>query len=229
MGGASAIRDEDGAISGGASMRQKIDADADQHGGGPAAAVDIFLEEDLPAMALVTSVSEAEAGATRLRFRWLSAKSSEKKASARKPTPAKKSGQVRTARMAPFMPEWARISSRSPMDFMAAAVSTSPAVEQNNGRDHGGGGPEARMRGRGRMNRHRGLLGSFRKARAAQSVDGVHSPRSPRPMVMSAIPAQRSIEIGSWSQKRASSATITLPKAVAGSTKVRSAQESAVR
>jgi hypothetical protein len=50
------------------SMRQKIDADADQDGGGPAAAVDVFFEEELAAMALVTSVSEAEAGATRLRF-----------------------------------------------------------------------------------------------------------------------------------------------------------------
>ena len=27
-------------------MREQIDADADQHGGGPAAAVDIFFEED---------------------------------------------------------------------------------------------------------------------------------------------------------------------------------------
>src|ERR1700722_1947488 len=60
------------------------------------------------AMALVTSVSEAEAGATRLRFRWLRAKSSEKKASAKKPTPQKKSGQVTTARIAPLRPEWAR-------------------------------------------------------------------------------------------------------------------------
>src|SRR5580698_1600840 len=83
----------------------------------------------LPAIALVTRVREADAGATRLRFRWFRAKSRAKKARARKLTPAKKSGQVRTARMAPFRPEWARISSRSPMDFMAAAVRTSPAVE----------------------------------------------------------------------------------------------------
>src|ERR1035438_6608254 len=88
------------------------------------------LRKILPAMALVTRVSEAEAGATRLRLRWFKARSREKKARARKPTPKKKSGQVRTARMAPLRPERARISSRSPMDFMAAAVSTSPAVEQ---------------------------------------------------------------------------------------------------
>src|ERR1039458_7559403 len=85
----------------------------------------------LPAMALVTRVSDAEAGATRLRLRWFKAKSNEKKARARKLTPAKKSGQVRMARMAPFMPEWARISSRSPTDFMAAAVSTSPVVDKS--------------------------------------------------------------------------------------------------
>src|SRR5271157_2254094 len=88
------------------------------------------LRKILPAIALVTSVSEAEAGATRLRLRWFRANSKEKKARARNPTPKKKSGQVRTARMAPFMPERARIWSRSPMDFMAVAVSTSPAVEQ---------------------------------------------------------------------------------------------------
>jgi hypothetical protein len=29
---------------------------------------------------------------------------------------------VMTARIAPLRPEWARMSSRSPMDFMAAAV-----------------------------------------------------------------------------------------------------------
>ncbi len=33
--------------------------------------------------------------------------------------------------MAPLSPERERISSRSPIDFMAAAVSTSPAVELN--------------------------------------------------------------------------------------------------
>src|ERR1017187_12717 len=84
----------------------------------------------LPAIALVTNVSEADAGATRLRLRWFSASRREKKASARKLTPAKKSGQVMTARIAPLRPEWARMSSRSPMDFMAAAVRTSPVVEQ---------------------------------------------------------------------------------------------------
>src|ERR1035441_2962396 len=89
------------------------------------------LRKTLPEIALVTGVSEADAGATRLRLRWFKAKSSEKKANARKHTPAKNSGQVRTARMAPFMQEWARISSRSPMDFMAAAVSTSPAVDKS--------------------------------------------------------------------------------------------------
>src|ERR1035441_5866093 len=88
------------------------------------------LRKNLPAMALVTRVSEADAGATRLRLRWFKASSSEKKARARQLTPAKKSGQVRTARMAPLRPEWARISSRSPTDFIAAAVRTSPAVEQ---------------------------------------------------------------------------------------------------
>src|ERR1700679_1907523 len=87
------------------------------------------LRKILPAMALVTRVRDAEAGATRLRLRWFRAKSRAKKARARKLTPAKKSGQVRTARMAPLRPEWARISSRSPMDFMAAAVRTSPVVE----------------------------------------------------------------------------------------------------
>src|SRR5271165_6269471 len=87
------------------------------------------FKKNLPAIALVTKVSDADAGATRLRLRWLSAKRSEKKARARKLTPAKKSGLVRTARMAPFRPEWARMSSRSPMDFIAAAVRTSPVVE----------------------------------------------------------------------------------------------------
>src|ERR1035438_912282 len=81
-------------------------------------------------LTLVTNVSEADAGATRLRLRWFSASRREKKASARKLTPAKKSGQVMTARIAPLRPEWARMSSRSPMDFIAAAVRTSPVVEQ---------------------------------------------------------------------------------------------------
>src|ERR1035441_10287791 len=66
----------------------------------------------LPAIALVTNVSEADAGATRLRLRWFSASRREKKASARKLTPAKKSGQVMTARIAPLRAEWARMSSR---------------------------------------------------------------------------------------------------------------------
>src|ERR1035441_3423807 len=88
------------------------------------------LSKIFPATALVTSVSEAEAGATRLRFRWFKANNSEKKARARKLTPAKKSGQVSTARIAPLMPARARISSRSPSDFMGAAVSPPPAVEQ---------------------------------------------------------------------------------------------------
>ena len=44
-------------------------------------AVDVFLqEESVRQLALVTSVSDAEAGATRLKFRWFSAKRSEKKA-----------------------------------------------------------------------------------------------------------------------------------------------------
>src|ERR1035438_2377689 len=76
------------------------------------------LRKILPATALVTRVSEADAGATRLKLRWFNAKSNEKKASAKKLTPAKKSGQVRTARMAPLRPEWARISSMSPTDFI---------------------------------------------------------------------------------------------------------------
>src|SRR5271165_5462400 len=88
------------------------------------------FKKNLPAIALVTKVSDADAGATRLRLRWLSAKSKAKKARARKLTPAKKSGLVRTARMAPLRPEWARMSSRSPMDFMAAAVRTSPTVDE---------------------------------------------------------------------------------------------------
>ena len=87
------------------------------------------LRKNLAAMELVMTVSEAAAGPTSERLRWLRAKSSEKKARARKKTPAKKSGQVRTARMAPERPEWARISSRSPIDFIAAAVRTSPAVD----------------------------------------------------------------------------------------------------
>jgi len=87
------------------------------------------LRKSLAAIELVMTVRDAAAGPTSERLRWLRAKSSEKKERARKKTPAKKSGQVRTARMAPGRPDWARMSSRSPMDFMAAAVRTSPAVE----------------------------------------------------------------------------------------------------
>jgi hypothetical protein len=65
--------------------------------------------------------------------------------------------------------------------------------------------------------------------RAGLSVSDGPCATKPTPTVISTIPAQRSSEIASCSQKRASSATITLPKAVAGSTKVRSAHESAVR
>ena len=48
-------------------MRKEIDTDADQHGGVQRRRSTFSLRKILPAMALVTSVSEAEAGATRLR------------------------------------------------------------------------------------------------------------------------------------------------------------------
>src|ERR1035437_4952887 len=84
----------------------------------------------LPAIALVTNVSEADAGATRLRLRWFSASRREKKASARKLTPAKKSGEVMPPGIGRLRPEWARVSARSGMDFMAAAGSVAPVVEE---------------------------------------------------------------------------------------------------
>ena len=53
--------------------------------------------------------------------------------------------------MAPFSPERARITSRSPIDFIAAAVSTSPVVESEHDRgNHGGCDPGSAVAGRDR-------------------------------------------------------------------------------
>ena len=106
------------------------------------------LRKILPAMALVTRVSEAEAGATRLRFRWFRAKSREKKARARNPTPAKKSGQVTTARMAPLRPECG-----------ADVVEIADGFHGGGGEDFAGGGAERRPR-QSWLRRPRGRCGA---------------------------------------------------------------------
>ncbi len=130
------------------------------------------------------------------------------------------------------MPECARISSRSPIDFIAAAVSTSPAVELRTiaaiiaAAVHGPGAETEKCVidtvSSGTACSASGAAGGF-------SVSDGPWATKPTPSVIRAMPTQRCTEIGSCSQKRESSATITLPKAVAGSTKVRSAHESAVR
>src|SRR5579884_1485507 len=86
------------------------------------------LRKIFAAMVLVTTVSDAEAGATRLKSAWLSANNREKKLTAIAVTPQKKRALVITALMAPMSPEWALISSRSPIWRMADAISTSPVV-----------------------------------------------------------------------------------------------------
>ena len=83
------------------------------------------LVVDLPAdLEFVLGLHEATAVGMATK-----ALAAEKNASARNVTPAKNSGQVRTARIAPKRPERARISSRSPMDFIAAAVRISPMLD----------------------------------------------------------------------------------------------------
>src|SRR6202030_1084177 len=82
------------------------------------------------ARVFVTGVGAAAAGPTRLRFMWFSANSSEKNATAMKKIPLMNSGDVTTALIAPPNPLLVRISSRSPIDFIAAAVSTSPVDDE---------------------------------------------------------------------------------------------------
>src|ERR1035438_5501168 len=106
------------------------------------------------------------------------------------------------------------------------------------GGNHASSHPRSGLRG-WVGNCHR-MLSSFNSATCAGSSSSALSvtdlsvsdgpwATKPTPTVMRTMPAQRSSEIGSWSQKRDRSATITLPKAVAGRTKVRSAHDSAVR
>ena len=78
-------------------------------------------------MALVTNVSEADAGATMLKSPQLSAISKLKNETAMKSTPQTNHGLVTTAATAPMKPRWALMSSKSPIDVMPFANSTSPA------------------------------------------------------------------------------------------------------
>src|SRR6185312_5526463 len=87
------------------------------------------LRKNLAAKALTTRGSDAETGATRLSGMRFSASSSRKNATARNANPAKNRGQERTARMTPAKPRRSRILSRSPSDFMAADMKTSPVLE----------------------------------------------------------------------------------------------------
>jgi hypothetical protein len=92
-------------------------------------------------------------------------------------------------------------------------------VASGGGKDNGGdGGPGMEC----------GIHGTASTSTGACSVREGPLATKPTPMTMRATPSQREGDTCSWSQKRERTSTMTLPKAVAGRTKVMSAQLRAV-
>ncbi len=111
------------------SVRQQIHANAHQHRRRPPPPIHILFQEDLSGDRIRHQRERSRCRSHQAQVQVIQRKEQRKNATARKNTPAKNSGLVRTARSRPSAQIARESWSRSPIDFIAAAVSTSPVVE----------------------------------------------------------------------------------------------------
>ena len=147
------------------------------------------LRKSLAAMALVTSVSEAEAGATRLR-KMVQREEQREESQRQKSQPGKKqragedgaNGALQAGARANLIQVADRLHRRGGQHFAGGG-------SEHDGGDHGGGGPEAGLREQGRESSSHLLLsraGCSASCKSSASAAGLSvsdgpAPQSPRP------------------------------------------------